>query len=163
MLDTVVSMNERVPESSGLPLRAMVMVLLFLGVTFALLGFQQMSSGDAKSESTSQSISATSTAAARSSSAPAPAPRPEVRVFNISGIDGAAQTVTDKLKAEGWDVVETGNLSLPDTSVNTVFYSTAPGERDSATQIGGLLAAPVEERNSGVANLPPGVIVVVTG
>ena len=33
-------MNQR--ESSGLPLRAMVMVLLFLGVVFLLVGFQAM-------------------------------------------------------------------------------------------------------------------------
>ncbi|MCX6479460.1 MAG: LytR family transcriptional regulator, partial [Mycobacterium sp.] len=38
-------MNERVPDSTGLPLRAMVMVLLFLGVIFLLVGFQAMSSG----------------------------------------------------------------------------------------------------------------------
>ena len=39
-------MNERVPDSSGLPLRAMVMVLLFLGVVFLLVGFQAMGSGE---------------------------------------------------------------------------------------------------------------------
>lgn len=35
-------MNQR--ESSGLPLRAMVMVLLFLGVVFLLVAFQSLSS-----------------------------------------------------------------------------------------------------------------------
>ena len=35
-------MNQR--NSSGLPLRAMVMVLLFLGVIFLLVGFQAMGS-----------------------------------------------------------------------------------------------------------------------
>ena len=39
-------MNERPSDSSGLPLRAMVMVLLFLGVVFLLVGFQAMGSGD---------------------------------------------------------------------------------------------------------------------
>ena len=39
-------MNERVPNSTGLPLRAMVMVLLFLGVIFLLVGFQAMNSGN---------------------------------------------------------------------------------------------------------------------
>ncbi len=43
-------MNERVPDSSGLPLRAMVMVLLFLGVIFLLVGFQAMGSGDDSSD-----------------------------------------------------------------------------------------------------------------
>ena len=43
-------MSERLPDSSGLPLRAMVMVLLFLGVVFLLVGFQAMSSGDSDSD-----------------------------------------------------------------------------------------------------------------
>ncbi len=42
-------MNERVPDSHGLPLRAMVMVLLFLGVIFLLVGFNAL--GSDKSES----------------------------------------------------------------------------------------------------------------
>src|ERR1700756_2849526 len=46
-LDTVDPMNQR--ESSGLPLRAMVMVLLFLGVVFLLVGFQAIGSGDGSS------------------------------------------------------------------------------------------------------------------
>ena len=46
-------MNERVPDSSGLPLRAMVMVLLFLGVIFLLVGFQAMSSSNDGAEDTS--------------------------------------------------------------------------------------------------------------
>ena len=37
-------MKERVPDSTGLPLRAMVMVLLFLGVIFLLLGWQALGS-----------------------------------------------------------------------------------------------------------------------
>ena len=39
--------NERVPDSAGLPLRAMVMVLLFLGLIFLLVGFQAMTSDGA--------------------------------------------------------------------------------------------------------------------
>ena len=46
-------MNERVPDSSGLPLRAMVMVLLFLGVIFLLVGFQAMSTGTDTADDTS--------------------------------------------------------------------------------------------------------------
>ena len=42
--DTVGPMNERHSDSSGLPLRAMVMVLMFLGVVFLLVGFQAMGS-----------------------------------------------------------------------------------------------------------------------
>ena len=44
-------MNQR--NSSGLPLRAMVMVLLFLGVVFLLVGFQAMGSGDSEGDQSS--------------------------------------------------------------------------------------------------------------
>ncbi len=50
-------MNQQ--NSSGLPLRAMVMVLLFLGVVFLLVGFQAMGGGDDEGE---QSPIATTTA-----------------------------------------------------------------------------------------------------
>ncbi|MGI9162986.1 MAG: LytR C-terminal domain-containing protein, partial [Mycobacterium sp.] len=65
-------MNERVPDSSGLPLRAMVMVLLFLGVIFLLVGFQAMSSSNDSGEDTS-------TRTLTTTSKPA-APKPDVRV-----------------------------------------------------------------------------------
>ena len=42
-LDTVGAMNQQ--NSSGLPLRAMVMVLLVLGVVFLLVGLKAMDSG----------------------------------------------------------------------------------------------------------------------
>ncbi|MDT7739089.1 MAG: hypothetical protein QOK09_2458, partial [Mycobacterium sp.] len=48
-------MNERVPDSTGLPLRAMVMVLLFLGVIFLLVGFQAMGSGGSGDDDSSVS------------------------------------------------------------------------------------------------------------
>jgi hypothetical protein len=55
-------MNERVPDSSGLPLRAMVMVLLFLGVVFLLVGFQAMgSSGNSGGDESLGTVTATTT------------------------------------------------------------------------------------------------------
>ena len=57
-------MNQR--NSSGLPLRAMVMVLLFLGVVFLLVGFQAMGSGDSEGY---QSSSIATTTITTSSSA----------------------------------------------------------------------------------------------
>ena len=58
-------MNERVPDSSGLPLRAMVMVLLFLGVIFLLLGWQALgSSGNSDDDSASPVSSVTTTSSA---------------------------------------------------------------------------------------------------
>src|ERR1700734_1686872 len=71
LLDTVTSMNERVPDSTGLPLRAMVMVLLFLGVIFLLLGWQALgSSGSSDDDSASPVSSATSATSSASSTSP---------------------------------------------------------------------------------------------
>ena len=154
-------MNQR--NSSGLPLRAMVMVLLFLGVVFLLVGFQAMGSGD---DTADEQPIATTTSTATSSAAPSPsaeAPRADVRVFNVSETAGAAEGTANRLREAGWNVTETGNLSLPDVAATTVYFSDAPGEREAAEEVGRLLEAPVEPRVPGLAEQPPGVVVVVTG
>lgn len=154
-------MNQR--DSSGLPLRAMVMVLLFLGVVFLLVAFQYLGSdGDGDSDSAAVTASATSvTSTTETSEEPAP-PRPEVRVFNVSDIAGAAETTANRLREADWTVSETGNLVL-DVPVTTVFFGDAPGEQEAAEDVGRLLEAPVEPRRPELAEQPPGVIVVVTG
>ena len=155
-------MNERVPDSSGLPLRAMVMVLLFLGVIFLLVGFQAMgSSGNAGDDDSSVSTVTTSTMPPKTSAPEAP--KAVVRVYNISNQEGAAGRTADQLKAAGYNVTDVGNLSLPNVAATTVYYSDAPGERQTADAVGKLLAAPVEPRVAEVADQPPGVIVVVGG
>ena len=150
-------------NSSGLPLRAMVMVLLFLGVVFLLVGFQAMGSGsDDAGEQSPIATTTTTTASASPSESPEPA-RPEVRVFNISTVQGAAEGAADRLREAGWNVVETGNLELPNVTANTVYFSDAPGEREAADEVGRLLEAPVEPRLPELAEQPPGVLVLVTG
>jgi hypothetical protein len=155
-------MNQR--NSSGLPLRAMVMVLLFLGVVFLLVGFQAMGSGD--SEGDQSSSIATSTVStppsATSSAAPAPA-KADVRVYNISSTEGAAENTANKLKEAGWNVTETGNLTLPEVTATTVFFSDAPGEHEAADEVGKVLQAPVQPRVPELTEQPPGVVVAVTG
>ncbi len=130
-------MNQR--NSSGLPLRAMVMVLLFLGVVFLLVGFQAMGSGDSEGD---QSSSIATTISATSPAKPSPSPAPakaDVRVFNISSTDGAAENTANRLREAGWNVTETGDLSLPEVAGTTVFFSDAPGEREAADEVGKLL------------------------
>jgi hypothetical protein len=158
-------MNERVPDSSGLPLRAMVMVLLFLGVVFLLVGFQSMGSdNDSSDDSTSVPTVTTSSATSSAEASAEPdAPRAEVRVFNISETAGAAESTATRLRDEGWNVTETGNLTLPGVAATTVYFGAAEGEQAAAEDVGRLLEAPVEPRIPEVAEQPPGVIVVVTG
>lgn len=160
-------MNERVPDSSGLPLRAMVMVLLFLGVVFLLLVWQALGSSP-NSEDDSSAISTMTTttaapAAPTSTSVKPAAPRAEVRVYNISGTEGAAARTADRLKAAGFTVTDVGNLSLPDVAATTVYYTEVEGERATADAVGRTLGAAVELRLPELSDQPPGVIVVVTG
>ncbi|MBW0017491.1 MAG: LytR C-terminal domain-containing protein [Mycobacterium sp.] len=159
-------MNERVPDSSGLPLRAMVMVLLFLGVIFLLLGWQAVgSSGNSDDDSSPVSSAATSSAASPSTSGKPAATQAEVRVYNISGKEGVARRAVDQLKAAGFNVGEPDNLTPPpsDVTVTTVYYSDAEGEKATADAVGQKLGAPVERRIPALADQPPGVIVLVTG
>ena len=156
-------MNQR--NSSGLPLRAMVMVLLFLGVVFLLVGFQAMGSGDSDGDQSSPiptSSAGATPSATSSSAAPAPA-KADVRVFNISSTEGAAENTANRLREAGWNVTETGNLSLPEVSATTVFFGEAAGEREAAEEVGKLLQAPVQPRVPELTEQPPGVVVAVTG
>jgi hypothetical protein len=155
-------MNQR--NSSGLPLRAMVMVLLFLGVVFLLVGFQAMGSGDSEGDQSSPIVTSTisPTSSATSSTTPAPA-KADVRVYNISSTEGAAENTADRLREAGWNVTETDNLSLPEVAGTTVFFSDAPGEREAADEVGKLLQAPVQPRVPELTEQPPGVVVAVTG
>jgi hypothetical protein len=154
-------MNERVPDSSGLPLRAIVMVLLFLGIVFLLVGFQALSSGGDDDTSAGPAVTTTTSAPAPTSETEEPAPRPEVRVFNISETPGAAEGTATRLRDDNSNVTEVGNLVLPNVPVTTVYFG--EGEQEAAEEVGRLLEAPVEPRIPEVAEQPPGLIVVVTG
>ena len=154
-------MNQR--DSSGLPLRAMVMVLLFLGVVFLLVALQYMGPDDDDGDS---AVVSTTTSSATSSAKPSPEPEQaqvDVRVFNISELPGAAETTATRLRDAGWNVTETGNLILEGVPATTVYFGEEPGEREAAEEVGRLLEAPVEPRRPEVLEQPPGVIVVVTG
>lgn len=153
-------MNQRLPQSGGLPLRAMVMVLLFLAVLFLLLGINAvLSDGDSDNQATSVTTTTTTTT---TSTAPAKA---AVHVYNISDVEGAAARTGDQLTQAGWNAtVEPEGLELPGVTVTTVYFTDAPGERESADEVATLLGnAPVEPRRPELVDLPPGVIVAVTG
>ena len=86
-----------------------------------------------------------------------------MRVYNISETAGAAESTANRLREAGWNVTETGNLTLAGVTATTVYFSDAPGEREAADEVGQLLEAPVEPRVPELAEQPPGVIVAVTG
>ena len=152
-------MNQR--DSSGLPLRAIIMVLLFLGVAFLLVALQSMGGGSDDDDSSIAAVTTTTTTT--TTSAPAEPERPEVRVFNIGTVEGAADATATRLRDADWNVTETGNLELPETTVTTVFFGDTPGEQEAAEEIGRLLEAPVAPRVPQLLEQPPGVVVAVTG
>jgi hypothetical protein len=157
-------MNERHSDSSGLPLRAMVMVLLFLGVVFLLVAFQAMGGGDdSTADESPVAVSSSSTPSPTPSEAPPAAAKADVRVYNTSETAGAAENTANQLREAGWNVTETGNLTIEGLTATTVYFSDAPGERESADEVGQLLDAPVEPRAPELAEQPPGVVVAVTG
>ena len=148
-------MNERVPDSSGLPLRAMVMVLLFLGVIFLLVGFQAMSSSNDSGEDTS-------TRTLTTTSKPA-APKPDVRVYSVSDDQAGATRLGERLREAGWNVTEATTSTAAQVPATTVYFGSAEGEKEAAEAVGKILEAPVEARIPEIAEQPPGVIVLATG
>lgn len=157
-------MKERVPDSTGLPLRAMVMVLIFLGVIFVLLGWQALSSsGKSDDESASPASSVTNTTSSAAATTSAAANQAEVRIYNISSKEGVAAHAKDQLTSAGFKVTEVGNLTVPDIAGTTVYFSDAEGEHATADAVGQKLGAPVQPRIPALKDQPPGVIVLVTG
>lgn len=148
-------MNDRVPDSSGLPLRAMVMVLLFLGVIFLLVGFQAMTTGKDASDDTA-TITVTTTTKP-------PAPKADVRVYSVVGDQDAATRTSDRLREAGWNVTESSTMTAADVPATTVYFGSAEGEQAAAEAVGKVLEAPVAPRIPDIAEQPPGVIVLLTG
>lgn len=153
-------MNQR--ESSGIPLRAIVMVLLFLGVVFLLVAFQAMGSEN-DSDGVDAPVAGNLTTTTTTTSPEAEPGRPEVRVYNLSDVTGAAASTADRLREAEWDVADVGDMELEGVEVTTVFFGDAPGEEEAANEVGQLLDAPVQPRTPELAEQPPGIIVAVTG
>ena len=134
----------------------MVMVLLFLGVIFLLVGFQAMSSSNDSGEDTSMRTLTTTT------SKPA-APKPDVRVYSVSDDQAGATRLGERLREAGWNVTEATTSTVAQVPVTTVYFGSAEGEKEAAEAVGKILEAPVEVRIPEIAEQPPGVIVLATG
>ncbi|BBZ25517.1 LytR C-terminal domain-containing protein [Mycolicibacter hiberniae] len=156
-------MNDHVPDSSRLPLRAMVMVLLFLGTVFLLVGFQALGSSGTDDDTGQPPTAQPVTTVSAPAKPEHPVHKADVRVFNISEQPGLAGQTAERLREAGWNVTEIGNLELPEVTQTTVYFGDAEGEQDAAHSVGEVLGAAVEPRIPDVVEQPPGVIVVVAG
>lgn len=156
-------MKERVPDSTGLPLRAMVMVLLFLGVIFLLLGWQALGSSGSSDDDSASPVSSTSSSASASPTNKPASTQAEVQIYNISSKEGVAARTKDQLTSAGFKVTKVDNMAVPDVSATTVYYTDAGDEHATADAVGKNLGAPVEPRIPALSGEPPGVIVLVAG
>ena len=105
----------------------MVMVLLFLGVVFLLVGFQAMGSGGDSDGEESVATAITTTTTTSEAPPPADPARADVRVYNISEVEGAAEGTATRLRDAGWNVTETGDLTLEGVTGHDRVLRRRPG------------------------------------
>ncbi|MBF6149957.1 LytR C-terminal domain-containing protein [Nocardia nova] len=180
------------PPSGGPPLRALAMVLIALAIVFAGLGAMALSNSSSDSaaaetssdtETTAAPVTTTRAAATTTAAATTAAPTTTlttttaaatsttagvdktvpVRVLNNSTVAGLASRTGSQLTAAGFDVTETGNYPGGVIAKTTVYYGNSPHERETAQAIANELGVSAEPRFAGIADSPPGVIVIVTG
>ncbi|MBF6277803.1 MULTISPECIES: LytR C-terminal domain-containing protein [Nocardia] len=180
------------PPSGGPPLRALAMVLIALAIVFAGLGAMALSNSSSDSaaaetssdtETTAAPVTTTRAAATTTAATTTAAPTSTlttttaaatsttagvdktvpVRVLNNSTVAGLASRTGSQLTASGFDVTETGNYPGGVIAKTTVYYGNSPHERETAQAIANELGVSAEPRFAGIADSPPGVIVIVTG
>lgn len=165
-------MNQR--DSSGLPLRAMVMVLLFLGVVFLLIAFQALGGdGDESDESAATTVSSTitptttATSGADESGEPEPG-RTDVWVFNTTGVDGQGGELVGRLR-EGepdWNVPDADDRPrIEGVDATTVYFTPdVRGQEEIARAVAGVVGGepPVVPRVPELDDVPPGVVVLIS-
>ncbi|GAB3704468.1 LytR C-terminal domain-containing protein [Corynebacterium nasicanis] len=155
--------------SSGLPLRGLAMVLIAVAVLLVMWGLyaatqNQDSGGEqaapttpavttaapqstpTQTETEPETVTETETSAPPETPAPAPAPQetPRLNVINNSTVPNLAADVADRLRGDGFEVGEVGNMADHILPENTVFFQ--PGNADAEQR-----ARELAERVGGVA------------
>lgn len=88
--------------------------------------------------------------------------RGEVRVYNNSTIRGLAARAADDLTAAGWTVIEVGNYAQGTIPMTTAYYQEGIDQRADAEALGAEFGLRVQPRFPGIADVDPGLIVIVT-
>ncbi|KOV83738.1 LytR C-terminal domain-containing protein [Nocardia sp. NRRL S-836] len=105
---------------------------------------------------------ATTTAVPPPPVAPPGVAKVPVRVYNNSTIAGLAARASDEVRANGWQVAETGNYSGGTIPTTTVYFRPGTDEEASARELAAVLKARVEPRFTGIDHAAPGIILIVT-
>ncbi|HEX3592235.1 MAG TPA: LytR C-terminal domain-containing protein [Pseudonocardiaceae bacterium] len=85
-----------------------------------------------------------------------------VRVYNNGTIKDLAATAAADFRADGFNVVQVGNYSQGVIPTSTAYFTSLPGEKQVATELGHDFGMRVLPRFPGIAFASPGVIVIVT-
>jgi hypothetical protein len=85
-----------------------------------------------------------------------------LRIYNNSTISGLAVRAADDLRNAGWNVGEVGNYPYGVIATTTVYFRPGTDEEGAANQVAASFQMRAEPRFEGIANAPPGVIVIVT-
>jgi hypothetical protein len=85
-----------------------------------------------------------------------------VRVYNNGTIKDLAARAAAEFRADGFNVVQVGNYPQGVIPTSTVYFTSAPGEKQVATDLGHDFNMRVLPRFPGIAFASPGVIVIVT-
>jgi hypothetical protein len=93
---------------------------------------------------------------------PGPKQRVSIRVYNNGTIKDLAARAAAEFRAAGFKVVQVGNYPQGVIPTSTVYFTSAPGEKQVATELGHDFGLRVLPRFPGIAFASPGVIVIVT-
>jgi hypothetical protein len=96
---------------------------------------------------------------------PQPPPNPRdvpVRVYNNGTISGLAAQAAGDFRGDGWNVTEVGNYSQGLIPTSTVYYRPGTEEEAAARELALRFNMRAEPRFDGIANSPPGLIVILT-
>jgi LytR cell envelope-related transcriptional attenuator len=88
--------------------------------------------------------------------------RGEVRVYNNGTVRGLAGRAARDLTAAGWTVVEVGNYASGRIPTTTAYYQEGTDQLAAAEALGAQFRMRVEPRFPGIANVGPGLVVIIT-
>ena len=115
-----------------MPSTARAALLVGVLVIAGIVGLQILDDSGASNETigSADTTTATSVDTTASSGVTRPANEVRVKVYNASGVDGAGQVMSDKLKAQNWAVQEPDTLKT--TSSGVVVQCVAGFENEAA-------------------------------
>jgi hypothetical protein len=86
----------------------------------------------------------------------------DVRVYNNGTVKGMANQAADRIRGDGYKVVQVGNYPNGKVPRTTVYFRPGTDEQATANSLAKDLGVRAEPRFSGIEKASPGVIVIIT-